>query len=171
MIAYVTPDAIVDAVTNVTLELLRGWKIQGVALDLDNTIVPWHTDKLEPGIAPWVTSVRAAGIRMCLLTNNYGPQAKSVARELDMPLVRGALKPLPAAFRRCLDELQTDASQSVCVGDQLFTDVLGAKLVGMRAVYVRPIAQRAFVTTRFLRWLERPVLARLRNETTQGGGT
>ncbi len=147
---------------DVGLDLLAQWGVRGIALDLDNTIVPWHTDRLVPGVRLWLDLVRAAGIRLCLVTNNYGAQAKDVAREIDVPLVRGALKPMPAAFGHALRELQTPASQSLAIGDQLFTDVLGAKLLGMRAIYVQPIDRREFLTTRFLRLLERPVFWRLR---------
>ena len=144
------------------LDLLHQWQVRGIALDLDNTIVPWHTGDLAPGVADWVRSVRLAGIRMCLLTNNYGPQAVDVARALDMKIVRGALKPMPIAFTRSLRELGTDAASALVIGDQIFTDVLGAKLVGMRAVLVQPIAKREFPTTKFLRMFERPVFERLR---------
>ena len=149
-------------------DLLRAWKIRGVTLDLDNTIVPWYTSELEPGIAQWVRSVADRGIRLCLITNNYGAQSKDVASELGLPLVRGALKPLPAAFSRCLRTLGTEPAHTLAIGDQLFTDVLGAKLVGMKAVYVRPLATRAFITTRFLRMIERPVFARLRRAGVPG---
>ncbi len=108
------------------------------------------------------------GIRLCLVTNNYGPHVKDIARELGLPVVRAALKPLPVAFARCLRELQTNAPSALAIGDQLFTDVLGAKLLGMRAIYVRPIAQRSFITTRLLRLLERPLLAHLRRAGVDG---
>jgi uncharacterized protein len=134
-----------------------------VALDLDNTIVPWHTDRIADGVRAWLDVLRASSIGVCLITNNYGAQAKDVARALDLALVRGALKPMPAAFSSALRALKTDAEHAVAIGDQLFTDVLGAKLLGMRAIYVQPIDRREFVTTRFLRMLERPVFARLQH--------
>ena len=130
--------------------------------------MPWHTQAIVPGVVRWVSDVRGLGLRLCLLTHNYGDQARVVAETLSMPLVRGALKPMPAAFRHSLRTLAVSAPQALCIGDQLFTDVLGAKLVGMRAVYVRPIAQRAFITTRLMRLLERPLLARLRRAGVPG---
>ena len=52
-------------------------------------------------------------------------------------------------------------SQGAVVGDQLYTDVLGGKLVGMRAILDDPLSTREFFTTKFVRWLERPVRARI----------
>ena len=152
----------VESVEAVSSQKLQAWGIRGIALDLDNTIVPWYTTTLAPQIKAWALMVHALDIRMCLVTNNYGGHVQSVADELDIPIVRGALKPLPAAFTRCLRVLQTDAGHALAIGDQLFTDVLGAKLVGMRAVYVQRLGSREFPTTRFLRMLETPVLACLR---------
>lgn len=155
------PDAIVDSVTDITVDMLRAWGIAGIALDLDNTIVPWHTSDVVPGVEDWVRLVRESGVRFILLTNNYGPTAREVANKLDMALVRGALKPVPWAFTRCLRRLSTRPAATLMIGDQIFTDVLGAKSVGMRAAVVRPVARREFATTKFLRMLEAPVYARL----------
>jgi uncharacterized protein len=141
--------------------MLSGWKISGIALDLDNTIVPWHTTVLAAGVQEWVQQVRTAGIRLCLLTNNYLPHVRKVGAALDLPVIRGVLKPLPSAFIAALRALGTQPAQSLAIGDQLFTDVLGAKAAGMRAVVVTPLGDREFPTTKFLRMLERPVYARL----------
>ncbi len=168
MLDYVTPDAIVGSVAELGADRLQAWRILGIALDLDNTIVPWYTATLGPGVKEWSQMVQAHGIRMCLLTNNYGNHVQGVAQELGIPLVRGALKPLPGAFSKCLKVLGTDAAHALSVGDQLFTDVLGAKLVGMRAVYVRRIVGPEFPTTWVLRMLEIPVLAQLRRAGVPG---
>jgi len=152
----------VERVSDIGLGLLREWNITGIALDLDNTIVPWHTSDVVPEIAQWVRQVRETGVRFCLLTNNYASNVRRVGAALDMPVVRGALKPLPSAFSAALRQLRSEASQSLSVGDQLFTDVLGAKAVGMRAIVVKPLTTRDFPTTRLLRMLEGPVYARLR---------
>jgi uncharacterized protein len=141
--------------------MLRDWEITGIALDLDNTIVPWHTTELADGIPQWVDDVRACGIRICLLTNNYSPHVLRVGKVLDVPVVRGSLKPLPGAYAAALRRLGTHPAKTLAIGDQLFTDVLGAKAAGMRAIVVTPLSSREFPTTRLLRLLERPVYARL----------
>jgi uncharacterized protein len=147
---------------------LRTWDIRGLVLDLDNTIVPWHTSDLRPSILKWLAGLVQGGVRSCLLTNNYGKQASVVARALGTPLVLGALKPVPFGYRRSLEHLQIEARHALGVGDQLYTDVLGAKLAGMRAVLVRPIGRREFPTTRLMRILERPVLEHLRRGGMDG---
>jgi len=157
-----TPDAIVERVEDIKLEQLRALGVRGIALDLDNTIVPWHTADLAPNVRAWVQGLMACGLRVCLVTNNYAEQAHDVAAMLAVPMVAGALKPIPTAFRRALAALSVPASESAVIGDQLFTDVLGGKLLGMKAILVNPIGGREFFTTRFMRMMERPLLARMR---------
>lgn len=157
-------------VADIPLGLLRQWGTRGVLLDLDNTIVPWHTTALADDVRPWVASVQAAGVRMCLLSNNYSSMAVAVARGLSLPIVKNALKPFPFAFKRALRILMTEPHESVVVGDQLLTDVLGGKLVGMRAVLVTPLSKREFPTTKIVRLMEFPVLGYLRRSGRIAGG-
>ena len=157
-----TPDAIVDRVEDIEPEQLRALNVRGIALDLDNTIVPWHTADVAPKVRAWVRRVQASGLRVCLVTNNYAQQAHDVAAMLSVPMVAGALKPVPIAFRRALAALSMPARETAVIGDQLFTDVLGGKLLGMKAILVSPLGSREFFTTRFMRMMERPLLARMR---------
>jgi uncharacterized protein len=161
VLRVLTPDAIVDRVEDIALQRLSAMRVRGVALDLDNTIVPWHTADLSRQVRDWVRLLLGAGVRVCLVTNNYSRQANQVAAALEVPMVGGALKPIPAAFRKALATLAVPAPESVVIGDQLFTDVLGGKLLGMKAILVRPIGGREFFTTRFMRLMERPLLARM----------
>ncbi|HLN46750.1 MAG TPA: YqeG family HAD IIIA-type phosphatase [Magnetospirillaceae bacterium] len=162
MIRLLTPDAMAERVEDITVEMLQGMGVHGVALDLDNTIVPWHTADLTPTVSAWVGRLLAGGLRVCLVTNNYAGHAADVARGLGVPIVAGALKPVPIAFRRALAALHVPAANGAVIGDQLFTDVLGGKLLGMRAILVKPIGGREFFTTRLMRMMERPLLARMR---------
>lgn len=148
-------------VSDIELHLVQDWHIQGIALDLDNTIVPWHTSDVAPGVPAWLTRMRAAGFRFCLVTNNLGARVREVAHELNVPLVVGALKPLPLAFVLAARELKAARSQTLVVGDQLFTDVLGAKLLGMRVIVVKPVAKREYLSTKMLRILEARIYAKL----------
>lgn len=158
---YVTPDAHVDSVDQITAAWLARWGVRGLVLDLDNTLVPWNTADVPGPIGAWVRELAAAGIVSCVLTNNYTHRASEVARLLDIPIIKAAFKPSPAAFRGALRVMALPAGEVAVVGDQLFTDVLGGKLVGMRAILVEPLSAREFFTTRFVRWLERPVRARV----------
>ena len=161
LLQYVTPDAQVESVEQISAAWLTRSGIRGLVLDLDNTLVPWNTADVSGPVGSWVRELAAAGIASCVLTNNYTRRATEVAQLLAIPIIKAAFKPSPAAFRGALRVMSLPADQVAVVGDQLFTDVLGGKLVGMRAILVEPLSAREFFTTKFVRWLERPVRARV----------
>jgi putative phosphatase len=161
LLRYFTPDAIVDRVEQISGEMLAGWNVRGVVLDLDNTIVPWNTAEVSPEVRTWVADLAAAQIGMCVLTNNYTRRASGVAELLGIPIIKVAFKPSPMAFRSALRRMGITPAEAAVVGDQLYTDVLGGKLIGMRAILVEPLSKREFLTTKIVRWLERPLRARL----------
>ena len=84
----------------------------------------------------------------------------SVGAKLGIPVVPNALKPLPFAFLRALRLLGTPRRATIVIGDQLFTDVLGAKLVGLRTLLTKPLVESDFPLTRVLRFLERTLARR-----------
>ena len=93
------------------------------------------------------------------------PRVEQLARahdacraELDIDLVSKALKPLPFAFLRALSKCDSTRARAAVVGDQLFTDVLGGKLLGMHTVLVLPLSATDLPHTLILRRVERLVL-------------
>lgn len=161
LLRYVTPDAVVPRVEQISASWLAQWGVRGLVLDLDNTLVPWNTADVSTLVHDWIKELSRAGIASCVLTNNYTRRAGAVAELLDIPIIKAAFKPSPIAFRGALRLLALEPERVAVVGDQLFTDVLGGKLVGMRAILVDPLSTREFFTTKFVRWLERPVRARV----------
>lgn len=157
-----TPDAVVERIEDFDARRFEQWGVRGIALDLDNTIVPWHTSHVTPGATAWINEVLGRGIGICLITNNYSGGAAVTSALFDIPVIKGALKPSPWSFHAALRALGVAAVNAAVVGDQIFTDVLGGKLAGMRAVLVKPLSRSEFPTTKFVRMLERPMLAMLK---------
>lgn len=145
--------------------------IRGVILDFDNTIVPWGASVPTPPVTAWVDRLRAAGLRACVVSNNFSPRVREVGRILQMPVIGWALKPVPVGLWRAMAIMGTRAAETALVGDQLFTDVLGGNLLGLRTILVEPLSSREFLTTRLVRWVERRfrgrILRRLRPDPPQ----
>jgi uncharacterized protein len=148
------PDGRATTVGEVALEALAGRGLRGIILDLDNTSCPYGRPELAPGVADWVARARAAGFAVVLLSNNFSDRVARVGAQLGIPTVANALKPLPFGFLRALQLLGTRRAETVVIGDQLLTDVLGAKLLGLHAILTEPLVARDFPLTRVLRFLE-----------------
>lgn len=147
----------ITAVTDISLDDLYHRGIKSILLDLDNTIIVWDESKVPPAIRQWIQRGKKNGFMFCLLSNSYTSRAKRIATELDIPVVAPALKPLPFGYWRAMKLLKATAPNTVMVGDQLFTDMLGAHLLKINTIYVTPLSTTEFCLTRISRCLERLV--------------
>ena len=158
MLGFFKPHAFARGISHIDPAALRDRGIRGAIVDLDNTLVGFRSLAPLEEDARWVARAAAAGIKVCVLTNNGTPWAAEIARDLGVPCIPRARKPLPHGFRRAVRLLELEVTECIVVGDQLFTDVLGARLAGLEVVLVPPLVRHDPWNTRPLRWLESVVL-------------
>jgi len=157
--SFFSPNDYLVDVHAIDLEGLKASGIDTLLVDLDNTLLPRDTNLVPQELSDWAQDLARRGFRVCLVSNNWHDRVKTVADELGFELVSKAVKPLPFAFLRALSKVGSDRRRAAVVGDQLFTDVLGGRLLGMRTVLVVPLSQTDLPHTLLLRRLERLVLA------------
>lgn len=158
MSRWFAPTAYMPRVSDIDYAQLRADGVRGVVVDLDNTLVGYRALEPDPSDAAWVRAAPEHDIRIVMVTNNATPWARQIAALLDIPIVANARKPLGRGFRRALELLELPRESVVVIGDQLFTDVLGAKLFGMRVILVDPLVRHDPWNTLPLRLLERWLL-------------
>ena len=141
--------------------LLRQYGIRGLMLDLDNTLTTHDNPAPAEGVLSWIGLMRQAGIAMMIVSNNRPHRVQPFAAALGLPFVAEGAKPLPRGFRLAQKRMQLPFSQLAVVGDQIFTDILGANLCGVKSIYVRPIQYENKGFLRVKRWLERPFLPKV----------
>jgi len=144
---------------------LDDWYQRGkrlILLDVDNTVVPWKSEEIPETTLLWLARGRALGFQFCLISNTrHRARLSALAERMELRYMVGKFKPSREMFVAALHEFQVTPEQAVMVGDQLFTDVLGANRAGIEAVWVKPSARREFMGTRVNRMLERAVRGRL----------
>jgi len=153
------PNRFAPTLHDVSLAELAGAGIRGLIIDLDNTLLGFRETELAAEHVAWIAEAHDRGFVICMVSNNFGERARNIARQLKIGCVPNALKPLPFGFMRALKHLGLPRSQVAVVGDQLFTDVLGAKLCGnLYTILTDPIETHDFALTRMFRFFERIVL-------------
>lgn len=156
MILY--PKKYLKNVTEITLEFLKENDIQGLILDIDNTLINFDKDILS-GAKEWCENNKKNGIKMCILSNtNKVEKVEKVAKKLDLPYIYFAKKPFRSGFMRARELLQLDEKNIAVVGDQIFTDVIGANRCKMYSILTKPIDKRDILATRIKRPLENFVI-------------
>lgn len=165
------PWLVAEAIWTVDLDRLWHRGIRGLILDLDNTIVEWNASRLWPAAREWIEKARRRPFRICVVSNALrGPRVARVAAELRVQAVVRAGKPFPRAFRRAMAVLKTDRQSTCVIGDQVFTDIVGANWLGLTTILVRPLSPRESPHTRFIRLLERPFRNRWERSQSDAAG-
>ncbi|NTU70823.1 MAG: YqeG family HAD IIIA-type phosphatase [Coriobacteriia bacterium] len=153
------PDLYHRSVLDIDLAALAAQGIDTLLIDLDNTLVPRDSAEIPAEVKAWALALPAAGFSACIVSNNWHERVCKVAEELGMELVAKAVKPLPFAFYAAFRRMGCSRASAVIIGDQLFTDVLGGKLVGIKTILIAPISSADLPHTLFLRKVERVLLA------------
>lgn len=164
MLEKLMPDQYVESIFSITADRLHKQKIRAIITDLDNTLVEWDRVDATPEVMSWLEGLREAGIQVTVLSNNNRERVERFCHPLGVRFIWSAKKPTGAAFRRAVEEMKVSVEETVVVGDQLFTDVLGGNLLGFHTILVVPVAQTDGFFTRFNRRMERVALYWMRKK-------
>ncbi len=139
------PGIILDELTDVTPQLLRSRDIRLLMLDFDNTIVPYTTTVPTEKMERWLRDMNGLeDIRLCIVSNSHNDRVPKFCRERNLDVITHAKKPLPKGINQCLARYGIPASHAALVGDQIYTDTLGANLAGVTPILVRAIDNHNF---------------------------
>lgn len=138
------PTILADAVTELTPELLESRGIQLLMLDFDNTIVPYTTNIPTDRMENWLKTMKNSGISICVVSNSKRERVPEFCRKYGVPCVTHAKKPFSRGIRACLAQFGKTPDQAALVGDQIYTDTLGANAAGVCAILVRAIDNHNF---------------------------
>ena len=142
---------------------------RGVIFDVDNTLVP-HGAPADGKAKALFEELRAIGFETCILSNNKEPRVSPFANEVKSPYLFKANKPSKKGYEKAMERMGTSRETTVFVGDQLFTDVLGARRTGIFSILVKPINPKEEIQIVLKRRLEAVVLWFYRRERKKQKG-
>lgn len=151
------PDEYLDSVYSIDFEELKKKGFRGVLFDIDNTLVP-HGAPADKKIIELFVHLREMGIDYCLISNNQLPRVKPFADKINAKFIENAHKPSGKNYREAMKKMGCDTTDAVFVGDQIFTDIYGAKRAGMQTILVKPIHPSEEIQIVLKRYLEKIVL-------------
>lgn len=151
------PDEYVASTYVIPFEKLYEEGYRGVIFDIDNTLVP-HGAPADKRAKKLFAKLKELGFEACLLSNNKEPRVKMFNDDVQVNYIFDAHKPSIKNYQKAMELMGTDLSNTIFVGDQLFTDVWGAKRTGIRNILVKPIHPKEEIQIVFKRKLEKIVL-------------
>ena len=152
------PEYYFETFDKASVEFLSSIGVKGIVLDVDNTLEPYENPKPGEHVIAWLDSLRKADISAAIVSNNGGERINLFNKELGLPVYYKAKKPFKKNVLRAMENMGTNKSNTILMGDQIFTDVWAAHNTGIRAILVPPINDKKDILTRFKRLLEKPIL-------------
>ncbi|MDY5742622.1 MAG: YqeG family HAD IIIA-type phosphatase [Lachnospiraceae bacterium] len=130
---------------------------KGIIFDIDNTLV-LHDVKADEASIALFKELRKIGLKTCLLSNNHQPRVEKFQKKVGGFAVWDGHKPKVTGYEKALKLMNLNKGQAVFVGDQLFTDILGANRAGITSVLVRPRGPEKYFHIKLKRLFERYIL-------------
>jgi uncharacterized protein len=150
------PDLVLGrSVLDLTPELLDRYQIEGLVLDVDDTIVPIGSSVAQPELARWIEEIRQI-VPLWLVTNNPSQvRIGAIADSLSLPYFLSAAKPSRRKLRQAVEAMKLEPSRVAMVGDRVFTDVLAGNRLGMFTILIEPIVNKdSSISFHLLRQIE-----------------
>lgn len=151
------PDEYVDSAYLIDFQRLFDMGYRGILFDIDNTLVEHGADATDRAVKLFAL-LREIGFSVCLISNNQKERVERFNKVIQANYIYNAHKPSTKNYFKAMELMGTTPENSVFVGDQLFTDVYGAKRAGMTSYLVKPIDPKEEIQIVLKRYLERIVL-------------
>jgi HAD superfamily phosphatase (TIGR01668 family) len=158
IINYLSPKYYFDKISDIDLNKLKQKNIDTILLDLDNTLVPWYNNYIDPEIYNWLNNIKMNNFKVCIISNGLSIRVKRISKELGFPFISNAIKPSTRAIVKALKMLNSKPENTVIIGDQIFTDILAGNRLGLITILVKPLAKVELITTKFIRIIEKKIL-------------
>ncbi len=158
MAISLVPDMIFEKYSDLTPEFLESEGVSALLIDIDNTLAPYEQPEPDEENILWLRRLREAGVACALVSNNNRERVELFSRGLGIPAYAGCGKPRKKHLLAALTAIRAAPDRAAILGDQIFTDCLAARRVGMKAYIVPPIKDKKTLFFRFKRLLEKPFL-------------
>ena len=155
------PDETVESTYDIDYEKLYRDGYRGLLFDIDNTLVK-HGEMADDRAKGLFLRLRKIGFECCLISNNKKRRVNLFNEDIGVHSIFNAHKPAAKGYYYAMELMNTNLNNTVFIGDQLFTDIFGAKKIGMKNYLVSPINKREEIQIVIKRKLENIVLSEYR---------
>ena len=156
----IKPNAHFNKITDINVSFLKENNIEGVILDVDNTLIDMSKKTLD-GIEQWIKTMKKSNIKFCIASNSINKEKVSkIAKKLDIPFVYISVKPFKRGIKKAIEILNIEPKHIAEIGDQLFTDVWVSNRTGLFSILTKPISEEKFKLGKLKRKVEKWYLSK-----------
>lgn len=155
--ALFTPTYFAAKVTDIDVELLNKIEIKGIILDIDDTLVPHRHPIPKKDVLGWINELKKNDIKIILVSNNFKKRVSSFAKKIKVLYIHMGLKPLTWGIEKAIKILALPKENILIIGDQIFTDILGANFINIKSILINPISNSKTFLLKFKRFFEKSI--------------
>ena len=145
----------VNKITDIPIDFLKKNNFKYIIIDVDNTLIDLKGKSVD-GIKEWTNMAKENGIKMCIASNSTKiKRVKKIAEYLEIPYVYGSMKPLLRGLKKAMKILDATPSETVEIGDQIFTDVIGANRLNLYSILTTPFEPEKNILEKIKRKIEK----------------
>lgn len=157
----ITPDAYYLNIYDIDYNNLKENQIDTLLFDVDNTIAKVDDLNLSKDTKKLFDELKSRGFKIMLVSNNHTQRVIPIAQTLNIPMLADAGKPTKAAYDQALSIIKSSKENVVAVGDQLLSDIVGAKKYGIKAILVDPLSEENNIQTGMAQKLQKHMIKKL----------
>ena len=154
------PDIFVETVFDMDLNQLKSEGVKAFIFDIDNTLATYAMPVADEKTHLWLKALQDQGFGVYIVSNNDCERVRIFSEAAQVDYYGKALKPLSFFLKKACRKMGVKPCETALVGDQLFTDIWGGNLLGMKTVLVKPISEVEDGFVKFKRRFERRILAK-----------
>ena len=155
---FLYPHEYIDSTYDIDFDKLYKEGYRGIIFDIDNTLVPHGAPADERAISLF-KHLKELGFSCMLLSNNKEPRVKMFNDAVKVNYIYKAGKPKKSSYKKAMYRLGTSKENTLFVGDQIFTDIIGANMAGIKSILVKPINPKEEIQIVLKRYLEKPIIS------------
>lgn len=161
------PTFFTNKITDLSPKFIKSHGITSLLADIDDTLT-YHKDPQVPKkILEFINLMKANNIKIVLVSNNSKKRVSEFAKKLNLPYIFRAFKPLPFGINRALKKLNISKRNAIIIGDQIFTDILGANLLGIKSILVNPFEKNQTAFLKLKRFFEKPIRKKIKRDKSK----
>ncbi len=161
---FFMPDYMFRKFDDITSEFLASMDIGAILVDIDNTLATYEQAIPTEDVVAWIESLKCAGISVALVSNNNAQRVEKFSASLGIAAYPKCKKPRIKVLKKALVSINTSKKKAAFLGDQIFTDVVSGKRLGLTTFIVPPIKDKKTLFFRFKRALEFPIIKKFKEE-------
>lgn len=158
------PDFYYENISCINLDVLKEKGIKYVICDVDNTLDSHNVPRPSDKAVAFLKKLEDYGFTVCIISNGRHERVKEYLSDYSLEYIAKAGKPLKKSYIKAMKKIGADANSCAFIGDQIFTDILGANIMGLTSILVTPIEQYENAFFYLKRALEKIVISKITKE-------